>query len=182
MFHNVAQLLKENIGATRRIAISGDLQDLDESNAGPTHVEGEGVLLRTAAGILVTAQVHIEMVQVCRRCLEPTRHEIRFELEEEFVPSIDVRTGLRLPIADRDSPELVIDEHHILDLTEVLRQHVVLNGTDFGLCRRDCKGLCPECGHNLNLGPCRCRSSKVDPRLAVLGKLLEPGEDMGNSV
>lgn len=182
MLHNVAQLLKESIGATRRIEISGDLQDLDESNPGPTHVEGEGILLRTAAGILVTAQIRVKLVQLCRRCLEPTRHEIRFKLEEEFVPSIDVRTGLRLPIADKDSPELVIDEHHILDLTEVLRQHVVLNGLGFGLCRHDCKGLCPECGHNLNLGPCQCQSPKVDPRLAVLAKLLESGEDIGKSV
>lgn len=178
MFHNVAQLLKEGIGATRQIQISGDLLDIDEYNMGPTHVEGQALFLRTETGILVTAHVCVNLVQVCRRCLELTRREICFDLEEEFVPSIDIRTGLRLPIADKDSPELVIDEHHILDLTEVLRQHVVINGVGFGLCREDCKGLCPQCGHNLNLGPCRCMSSDIDPRLAILGQLLDEDDSL----
>jgi uncharacterized protein len=177
MFHNVAQLLKEGIGATRQVEISGDLLDIDENNAGPTHVEGKATLLRTETGILVTAQVRVKLIQICRRCLEPTLHEVEFEVEEEFVPSIDIRTGLRLPIADKDSPELIIDEHHILDLTEVLRQHVVIHGVGFGLCRPDCKGLCPTCGHNLNLGPCQCVTGKLDPRLAVLGKLLGSREE-----
>lgn len=177
MFHNVAQLLKEGIGATRQVEISGDLLDIDENNAGPTHVEGSAVLLRTETGVLVTAQVRAKLIQICRRCLEPVLHEIEFELEEEFVPSIDIRTGLRLPIADKDSPELLIDEHHILDLTEVLRQHVVINGVGFGLCRPDCKGLCPTCGHNLNLGPCQCASTAIDPRLTVLSKLLGPRQE-----
>ena len=40
------------------------------------------------------------------------------------------------------------------------------------LCRPDCKGVCPECGQNLNEGPCSCRK-KPDPRLAVLEQLLD---------
>ena len=40
------------------------------------------------------------------------------------------------------------------------------------LCSEDCKGLCPRCGADLNLGPCSCKK-EVDPRLAVLAKLLE---------
>jgi uncharacterized protein len=177
MFYNMAQLLREGIGAVRRVEISGELNDLDESNAGPTHVDGSAVFLRTAAGILVTADVHVRLTQICRRCLEPTEREVSFTVEEEFVPSMDIRTGLQLPIADKDSPELVIDERHTLDLTEVLRQHVLLNGAGYGLCRRDCKGLCPNCGQNLNFGPCACKSSRTDPRLAALSALLETRED-----
>ena len=40
------------------------------------------------------------------------------------------------------------------------------------LCREDCKGLCPTCGKNLNLGPCGCRK-QTDPRFAVLEQLLD---------
>ncbi|MDY5613643.1 MAG: DUF177 domain-containing protein, partial [Dysosmobacter sp.] len=40
------------------------------------------------------------------------------------------------------------------------------------LCSEDCKGLCPRCGADLNLGPCSCKK-EVDPRLAALAKLLE---------
>ena len=41
------------------------------------------------------------------------------------------------------------------------------------LCREDCRGLCPMCGKNLNEGLCGCTRKSVDPRLAVLGQLLE---------
>ena len=41
------------------------------------------------------------------------------------------------------------------------------------LCSEDCKGLCPRCGADLNQGPCSCVKKDVDPRLAVLAKLLE---------
>ncbi|MGC8788107.1 MAG: hypothetical protein ACP5Q1_11850, partial [Anaerolineae bacterium] len=78
MFHNVAQLLKEGIGATRQVEISGDLLDIDENNTGPTHVEGKAVFLRTKTGILVTACVRVKLIQLCRRCLEPTLREIQF--------------------------------------------------------------------------------------------------------
>ena len=44
------------------------------------------------------------------------------------------------------------------------------------LCSEDCKGLCPRCGANLNDGPCGCKR-EVDPRLAVLAKLLENREN-----
>ena len=40
------------------------------------------------------------------------------------------------------------------------------------LCREDCKGLCPKCGKNLNLGPCGC-GKETDPRFAVLEQLLD---------
>ena len=40
------------------------------------------------------------------------------------------------------------------------------------LCSEDCKGLCPRCGKNLNLGPCGCRK-EPDPRFAVLEQLLD---------
>ena len=176
MLYNVAQLLKEDIGASRQLGIDGLLCGTDESNPGPTKVQGGVSLLRTARGILATGGARLRLGQVCRRCLESIESEVSFEFEEEFVPSVNVETGLRLAAADVASPELVIDEHHILDLTEVLRQYAVLAASGLALCRPDCKGLCPNCGGNRNFEPCHCQSVEIDPRLAVLGELLEPPE------
>ena len=131
-------------------------------------------LLRTAGGILAVGSAHMRLNQACRRCLELFETEVSFEIEEEFVPCVNVQTGTGLAIADKDSPELVIDEHHMLDLTEVLRQYVILAASDPGLCRPDCKGLCPSCGSVLNLGPCDCQKVSVDPRFTVLAELLKP--------
>ena len=43
------------------------------------------------------------------------------------------------------------------------------------LCREDCKGLCPQCGTNLNTGTCECRPEWEDPRLAALKALIQNG-------
>ncbi len=173
MRYNVAQLLKDNTGASRRLAIAGSLNDLDDLNPGPVPVQGELTLLRTENGVLAFGKAQVTVNAECRRCLSVVESEVRFEFEEEFVPSIDIETGAQLAITDEDSPELVIDEHHILDIGEVVRQYVVMEAPVAALCRADCKGLCPQCGMNLNLGPCGCTTEPVDPRLMVLKQLLD---------
>jgi len=176
LYYNVAQLLKQGVGASRHYAISGDLYDIDENNPGPVHVDGEVTLIRIPAGILARATARLDLVQSCRRCLEPTETEVDLEFEEEFIPSLDIETGASLPITDDDEPELVIDEHHVLDLTPVLWQHAVVSTTLPGLCRPDCRGLCPVCGTNLNVETCSCDTSRIDPRLSPLAALLRRDE------
>ncbi len=180
MIYNVAQLLKEGIGATRQREIDGELRDIDEYNPGPVPVVGAAKLVRTPDGILVTAKAHMELVQPCRRCLELTRTPVDIEFEEEFVPSIDVLTGVPLPEAEKsEDPELLIDEHHILDLTELMRQYAVMEAVRLALCSVDCKGLCPTCGQNLNVADCGCSKQAIDPRMAALAKLLGSETDEG---
>ncbi|MBA7688765.1 hypothetical protein ES703_97254 [subsurface metagenome] len=64
-----------------------------------------------------------------------------------------------------------IDEHHILDLTEAIRQYALLAIPMKPLCRGDCAGLCPNCGHNINQGPCDCSPQETEPRWSELSKL-----------
>jgi uncharacterized protein len=173
MFYNVSQLIKEGIGATRHSEISGMLVDLDEYNPGQTAVAGQVTLMRTALGVLARVQAKFDAKRACRRCLEEVKDNFRIAFEEEFLPTIDLETGVKLPLDDTADPVLVINEHHILDLTEVLRQYALVELADGILCRTECKGLCPGCGENLNTGKCACEHAIVDPRLAVLAKLLE---------
>jgi uncharacterized protein len=176
MLYNVAQLLKESIGASRKLAIEGDLYNLDENNPGPVRVTGALTLIRIEHGILACGSASLTLAASCRRCLELVGVDVEFEFEEEYVPSIDVISGVQLPRTEDDSPELLIDDHHILDLTEVVRQYVVTEGASAALCRVDCRGLCPQCGQNLNLGECACDRSTIDPRLEILGQLLDTDE------
>ena len=71
-----------------------------------------------------------------------------------------------------DNPELFVLEGNEIDLDELLSTCFILDMETKFLCREDCKGLCPECGKNLNLGPCGCRK-QTDPRFAVLEQLLD---------
>jgi len=174
---NVAQLLKEGIGASRHRLLSGDLYDVDDHNSGPLAVTGSVSFVRTPAGVLVTGQATATLELVCRRCLEPVLRGVTLQIEEEFVPSIDVVTGRPLVVDPEVSSELVMDERHTLDLTEVLWQYAVAETMQPVHCREDCLGLCPRCGANLNLGPCQCTNVETDPRLAKLGQLLGlPGQ------
>jgi uncharacterized protein len=67
-----------------------------------------------------------------------------------------------------DSGGFPIDGHHIIDMTEAVRQYILLTTPMKPLCREDCAGLCPVCGHNLNQGPCSCPPQGVDPHWAKL--------------
>lgn len=174
--YNVAQLLKEGAGSVRHYTLAGELYDIDERNPGPIPVEGYVNLVRTPNGVLLEGQAPMTLRLECRRCLAPYDAELAIDIEEEYVASVDVVTGVRLVPDDYDEPELLIDEHHILDTREVLWQYAVAATLDAGLCRPDCRGLCPICGANLNEEACNCHLDKVDPRLAALADLLTAKE------
>ncbi|MFR7894556.1 MAG: YceD family protein [Dysosmobacter sp.] len=72
----------------------------------------------------------------------------------------------------REDDEILLLEDGKVDVGELAREAFILDMDTKTLCSEDCKGLCPHCGADLNLGPCSCQK-EVDPRLAVLAKLLE---------
>jgi len=176
MIYNVRKLLEKDVGASYRSEIEGHLVDLDENNPGATNVTGEVRLVRTVKGILAEGQVALTVVRTCSRCLEPFEDELKFGFEEEFVPSVDMETGASLPIADEHDSELVIEPDGTLDLTEIVRQYAVMASSLPAVCDPECKGLCPICGVNLNEQSCDCDTSAIDPRMAVLGQLLDAQE------
>lgn len=177
VIYNVAQLLRKGVGAERQYAISGFLSRVDENNPGGRAISGSVRLVRTPKGILVTGNAKLALGMVCRRCLEVFDGEIAFDFEEEFIASVDLLTGASLPVAEDEDPSLILTEQHILDLTEVLRQYAVLTATLEGLCSPDCRGLCPGCGQNLNMGDCECGRARGDPRFSALAQLLRPDID-----
>jgi uncharacterized protein len=100
---------------------------------------------------------------------------IRFEIEEEFHPSVQIPGGPPVPPPDEREDATTIDELHVLDVTEVLRQDVAVSIPWNVVCRPDCKGLCPRCGADLNTAPCDCEP-ELDPRWEALSALRETNE------
>jgi uncharacterized protein len=169
---NVAQLLKGRTGAVRRLDLAADIAGIDDELVIRSPLTGSVTLVRTADGILVTASLETDLELECGRCLDPFIVRVRLKIEEEFHPSVDIHTGAQLPVVDTAEDATTIDEHHDLDLTEVVRQAIFLAMPMNGLCRADCAGLCPLCGQNLNEAQCQCETDEVDPRLEVLRELL----------
>lgn len=170
-FFNVAQLLKEPIGATRAYAVETPIRHLLPELIDVEPLVGHVHLMRTDRGVLVQGELQGYVVVPCSRCLADVRVPVVIHLEEQFQPTVDVVHGVFLEV-DEEDEALLIDEHHILDLREVLRQEVLLAVPMQPLCRSDCAGLCPTCGEDLNQGPCQCTKTDVDPRWADLGALL----------
>ncbi|MBN2098626.1 MAG: DUF177 domain-containing protein [Dehalococcoidia bacterium] len=165
---NVAQLLKESTGATRTYDIDGAIC-ADEGQE--CRVEGKITLTRAARGILAKGSFTCQAPLTCSRCLNHFAHSSAFDVEEMFYPSIDILSGLPVALPDEDAANsFTIDEHHILDMTEMIRQYSLLAAPMKPLCRVDCAGLCPECGANLNEDKCYCARS---PRTALAAGLEE---------
>ena len=152
-----------NPGASLPFEAELDVEDLDfpavVSYAGRPRAVGR---VANEAGVLsLTGELTADLVCVCDRCGS--------EFDSRKV------TPLRATLVDEDdgeNPELFLLEGTEIDLDEILRTSFVLDMESKFLCRPDCKGLCPRCGKNLNLGPCGC-GKELDPRFAVLEQLLD---------
>ena len=181
MLYNVSQLLMEPTGSTRRF-------QLDESVALPVgtlenpdicRATGTVRLLRTHQGLLVYATVDVQVPGTCARCLASCDRIFQLELEEECYPTVDPNTGRNMAPPDESEGVLHIDTRQILDLSDVLRQYLLTAEPLKTLCRSDCRGLCPECGADLNTEKCKCERAAIDPRWGALAELMPKG--MGNS-
>lgn len=169
---NVAQLLKESTGAARQHHLSEDIREIDDELCIQAPLTGSLQLIRTTNGILVTGTLRTVLELECCRCLAAFSAPVELEIEEEFRPSVDIETGAELPVTEPEEEGTIIDEHHILDLTEIVRQSIFLVLPMHPLCKEDCAGLCSQCGQNLNEGECDCVTEAIDPRLEALKELL----------
>jgi uncharacterized protein len=165
---NVSQLLKSHIGATRGYEVNepADLFGHGDSNI----VDGSIKLTRTNRGILVQGTLKTTLPDECGRCLKKFDYPLTFNLEEEFFPIIDVNSGFAVEIPEEPG-SFTIDEHHILNLDEAIRQNALLAIPMKPLCREDCKGICQVCGQDLNQAECECSTEEIDPRWAKLAQL-----------
>ena len=170
MLYNVAQLLKESVGSTRSY-------DIDEPvpidvGAAPIYPQGQLSLMRTDKGIWVNSNVAVREWVLCSRCLTGFSYPLSFVIQEEYLPTVDINTGQTLHVPERAEGSFTIDQRHVLDLREALRQYVIASRPIKPLCYQECRGLCPACGADRNQGPCSCREEAVDPKWTPLLNLL----------
>lgn len=130
----------------------------------PPHAEGR--VVNNAGALSLQGEIRAKMLCVCDRCGE--------QFETEKVVELDV--PLAAELEDEENPDIFLIENNELDLDDVLGTCFILDMDAKLLCREDCKGLCERCGANLNHGPCSC-GPEIDPRMAVLGQLLDNIED-----
>jgi uncharacterized protein len=162
---NVSQLLQEPIGSTREHEINAEAEIIGDGNT--YDVRGTCRLMKTQRSVLIKCALDAEVELTCNRCLSSFRHPLKIKFEEEYVPTVDINSGVTLPPPE-DAGSFIIDERHNIDLSEAVRQYSLMAVPMKALCDEDCAGLCQKCGKNLNQGKCVCPSENTDPRWAKL--------------
>ena len=173
MRFNVAQLMKDGVGSRRSYPLDETLEALPET--GTSLVKGHITLTRTDVGIWLSGPIEANALITCSRCLNPAERPVRFSIDEEYLPTVDINNGAAIKVPEVKDGAFTLDHNHILDLTEAVRQYVIINLPMKPLCRQDCAGLCSTCGANLNDGGCAC-SVPVDSRWSPLLELLAVNE------
>jgi len=161
---NVGFLLKEGPGYSREFNFEHH-EPLRVEDVLITQLGGSLRLSRTRQGIVLQGTLQTQSRIECVRCLAEFSLPFTIEISELFVypPPFPV---------DPYNP-YIVDEGGFIDLSPIIREEGVLAVPIQALCSPDCKGLCPECGKNLNEGSCDCVNETGDPRLSALRALLD---------
>ena len=131
-----------------------------------------------ATAELADGQIHVEgeletkIELYCARCLEPVVEEVSrtFDLFYAPVPKDEKPTIDQLK---DDDTEIGFYKGEGLFLADVLKEQLLLALPLKAICQSDCRGLCPNCGANLNHEECRCETHATDPRMAPLARLKQ---------
>jgi DUF177 domain-containing protein len=133
--------------------------------AGPLHVHVEAQ--QAGSDVVVRGELQGEVAAVCRRCLKPLRVPVARQVSALYAPEAELTD----PSADEVFP--LPSGRAALDVSELVRQELILAVPEFPVCDEACRGLCPRCGRDLNEGPCGCEARDSDPRWAPLRAMLK---------
>lgn len=141
---------------------------------GPFHAWGRAELIRENRGarevvedIRLVGSFATQVEVRCARCLDPVKRDIRESFDLVYRPlGVDAR-GEESSIS-RAETEIGYYQGEGLLLEDVLKEQLLLALPVKQVCSNECKGLCPQCGGNLNVEDCDCAATMTDPRWAAL--------------
>ena len=171
---SVAPLMKQPYGAV-------ETHDLGEApitprsehaallELGAVAVDGTARFTHTNPGAYLEGEAKATVAQQCSRCLTAIETPVSTAFAEQYYATIDVVTGAALPEPPPDAR--TIGHDFIIDVTPLIREHVLLELPLKPLCREECAGICPTCGVDQNLSPHR-HEEAADERWSQLRTLL----------
>lgn len=155
--------VKKDVGATQMYHFS--VSSLSTGAVTYTDLDISGEVLNNGAILEVKGQILGEARLVCGRCLEPYLARVEIPFQEDF------KEGL--PESDQEA-DMSWYQDDSIDIAETVRESLIFAEPFKNVCREECRGLCPICGKNLNMESCTCTTETINPKFAVLQKLLEP--------
>lgn len=151
---------------------SESAEEMDISVTGvkfPSPIDVDLSIALSGDELICQGEVYTEVEVECSRCLElfdlPVRERLQFVVQmiDSLVVDID---------EDTDDFEMIPKSQTFIDISDRVRDSIVLKISMKPLCNEDCKGLCPMCGVNLNDSECDCMPDKKDERWDALKNLF----------
>jgi uncharacterized protein len=143
----------------------------------PLRTEGRADLVEEHHGkhqvvrdIRLKGKLETSLEVACARCLEPVVHEVERNFDLLYRPLGTDAGHEELSVTDAEA-EIGYYQGNSLLFEDVLREQVLLAVPLKTVCREECRGLCPQCGRNLNEGQCSCVAQMEDPRWAALKEI-----------
>jgi uncharacterized protein len=152
----------------------------DVRQIGPLQSDGRAMLVEEHDGhngklddIRIVGELKTDLEVLCARCLEPVALPVRRDFDLLYRPAgSDIGEDKEVELQDKDAAISYYEDGGV-ELTDLLREQVLLEVPLKTVCKEECKGLCPQCGLNLNTGKCECEQPPADPRWEALKGLKD---------
>jgi uncharacterized protein len=127
-------------------------------------------IFKDKAQFRLAGRVETVLEATCSRCLEPFPIPVAADFDLRYQPHTQ-NTGEGEAEIEEDDLTTAFYSDDEIDLGQLMREQFYLALPMKPLCAEDCRGLCPECGTNLNRDSCACTHQWEDARFAVLKTL-----------
>lgn len=151
-------------------------------------VTGKLVFSNTGGLIVVRGDLKARVELECVRCLENYESDYDVDVSEQFKihvgtwqPAYSDELVDESPEEDETGLPDDIFKEGLLDLTELIRQNLLVILPLAPLCDEECKGICPGCGANRNRAACNCPQEEQAPSGSRLAELLAGWQDQQNN-
>ncbi len=148
-----------------------DFADADMCQVGALHAEGNAVLLAHTDGeVRVRGRFRVEIEAACDRCLGKARFPLDSEFDLFYRPMSFIARDEEVGINEGEA-EIGFYQGAGLELSDILKEQVLLALPMQRVCSETCKGICPVCGVNRNETTCHCQTKTIDDRWQALKNL-----------
>ena len=171
MFLDIKQMQLGKVRFSETIP-TGAMEFFDQQirQAAPILATGSAEVMETVLEIRVRGHLRTCMEAACDRCLEPASFPIDTDFDLVYRPAALAPEGEEVEVGGAET-EVGFYEGDGLELSEVLREQILLSLPMQRVCREECKGICPVCGQNRNLVECQCHAATADDRWEKLKDL-----------
>lgn len=152
-----------------------EFQETIKSDASSFPARAQMKINKVGTELVINGKIEVDIELQCSRCLKDFRSMLTVPVNVMYNPVENLK--------DEEKHELKVDELDMgfysgdeLDLSDLVKEQIILNLPMKPLCNNSCKGICLQCGADLNSVNCSCSERGIDPRLEVLKNFRGKGE------